>query len=135
MKLAINFFLFFHSFSEFERNFDGDDWGTNGPGVITRVLQNVCHTKKPFEMSPENCRGMNVYPPSSFYAIPWQKWHWFFDSQYTKKALQVIKDSPVIHVWNKHSTKEKIRVGSSVAYGIAAEQHCPAVYGSCGKYF
>lgn len=29
---------------EFANNFHGDDWGYNGPGVITRALQKICNT-------------------------------------------------------------------------------------------
>lgn len=122
-------------YSDFERNFKGQEWGSNGPGVITRVLQNLCHTKNTKLMTRENCGGFLAYPPSSFYAIPWRNWRWFFDPKYTQKTLDMTKDAPVLHVWNKHSINEKIRVGSKVAYGIVAEKNCPTVYGSCGKYF
>lgn len=86
-------------------------------------------------MTREHCRGFKVYPPSGFYAIPWQNWHWFFDLNLSERALDMTKDSIAIHVWNKHSFKERVKVGSRVAYGIVAEKHCPRVYLSAGKYF
>lgn len=127
--------ILFSFISEFERTFNGEDWGSNGPGVITRVLQSVCHTNVVDSMDLKHCRGFQVYPPSSFYAIPWPRWRWFFDPKETLKTLEMTKNSPVIHVWNKHSIKEKIRVGSKVAYGIVAQHNCPAVYSTCGEYF
>lgn len=30
---------------DMKTNFRGDIWGNNGPGVITRTLQNICSTK------------------------------------------------------------------------------------------
>lgn len=30
---------------DLRKNFRGDNWGNNGPGVITRVLQKLCGTK------------------------------------------------------------------------------------------
>lgn len=86
-------------------------------------------------MTREHCHGFKVYPPSGFYAIPWQNWHWFFDLNLSERTLDMTKDSIAIHVWNKHSIKERVKVGSRVAYGIAAERYCPKVYQSCGKYF
>lgn len=86
-------------------------------------------------MSNERCNGFRVYPPNEFYAIPWRNWSWFFEQNYTKQTLSMTKDSLAIHVWNKHSIKKKLKVGSKVAYGIIAEKHCPNVYKSCGKYF
>lgn len=122
-------------FSEFQHTFDGSDWGNNGPGVITRVLQNICQTKSPKMMTRDHCRGFKVYPPSGFYAIPWQNWRWFFDINLTERALNMTKDSIIVHVWNKHSIKERIKVGSKTAYGLIAEKYCPLVYRSSGKYF
>lgn len=29
---------------DFAENYRGDDWGYNGPGVITRALQKMCNT-------------------------------------------------------------------------------------------
>lgn len=31
---------------ELSSSFSGSDWGANGPGVITRVLQRICQVKK-----------------------------------------------------------------------------------------
>lgn len=28
---------------DFANNYQGNDWGYNGPGVITRALQKICH--------------------------------------------------------------------------------------------
>lgn len=120
---------------EFYQNFDGNDWGNNGPGVITRVLQSICHVTKPPEMSKDDCLGFKVYPPTGFYAVPWPKWQMFFDPKKLNKTLEMTKESIVIHVWNKHSIKRKLKVGSKVAYGLIAEKNCPKVYRSCGDYF
>lgn len=122
-------------YSDFQRNFNGDDWGTNGPGVITRVLQQLCGTKTPELMTRERCGGFKAYPPGEFYAVPWPNWDWFFDPTKTNETLELTKNSQVVHVWNKHSIKKKVKVGSSVAYGLIAEKHCPNVYKASGDYF
>jgi hypothetical protein len=43
-------------------NYRGDDWGNNGPGVITRILKNRCYTTTPVKMSAATCKGKRYYP-------------------------------------------------------------------------
>lgn len=124
-----------HIFSDFMNNFNGRDWGNNGPGVITRVLHQICKTKSTKHMTREQCGGFKAYPPNEFYAVQWRHWQHFFDQKYTNATLELTKDSLVIHVWNKKSINEKVKVGSNAAYGIVASRHCPKVYQSCGEYF
>lgn len=117
------------------QNYNGFDWGNNGPGVVTRVLQRICSTTNTFKMDRNRCFGFNVYPPSAFYAIPWRQHSKFFNESQTNEVMDALKDSFVAHVWNKHSHKIQLEVGSKAAYAKLAETHCPKVYSSCGKYF
>ncbi|XP_035911245.1 lactosylceramide 4-alpha-galactosyltransferase-like [Anopheles stephensi] len=116
-------------------NFNGKDWGNNGPGVITRVLQKYCHTRSTVHMTRERCRHFTVYPISSFYAIGYEDFKQFFEEQYLEQALLTLNQSIVVHVWNKFSKSHPVQVGSRVAYGVLAERHCPKVYRSCGTVF
>lgn len=131
-----SYFLFFFKLNrEFFENFNANDWGNNGPGVITRVLKTICHVNKPPEMTPENCLGFKVYPPNGFYAVPWPMWSMFFDVDKYNKTMEMTKDSIAIHVWNKHSKQRKLKVGTKAAYGVIAEKNCPKVYLSTNDYF
>lgn len=120
---------------DFIENFRGDVFINNGPGVITRVLQKICKTEIPSEMTSDRCDGFRVYQPSEFYAVSWEAWHNYFNRDSTKSTLAMTKDSLAVHVWNKLSKDETIEVGSNVAYGIIAEKNCPRVYRASGKYF
>lgn len=117
------------------QNFNGFDWGNNGPGVITRVLQSICLTTRADKMTRDRCYGFNVYPPSAFYAIPWRQYQAFFNESAAHHTLQRLADSFIAHVWNKHSHKLKLKVGSTAAYAQLAATHCPKVFSSCGDYF
>lgn len=86
-------------------------------------------------MTPQRCHQFNVLPVSSFYAINWRNWRQFFDEKYTRNVMKLIENSIAVHVWNKNSHGELLRVGANVAYGLLAEQYCPKVYQSCGEYF
>ena len=41
--------------------FDGQDWGANGPKLVTKVMQDICSTDNLSEMTPEKCLGIKVY--------------------------------------------------------------------------
>ncbi|XP_034474390.1 lactosylceramide 4-alpha-galactosyltransferase-like [Drosophila innubila] len=120
---------------EFQRNFDGSDWGHNGPGVITRVAQRICATKNITMMLKDRkrCLGFQVFERNAFYAVPWVNWRHFFEPQFLKETLEKTKDSFLIHVWNKHSYQHPVTVDS--AYGKIAAQNCPRSYAAAGKYF
>ncbi|XP_555205.2 lactosylceramide 4-alpha-galactosyltransferase [Anopheles gambiae] len=116
-------------------NFNGNDWVNNGPGVITRVLQEHCRTQSIAEMTRHCSRHFTVYPSSVFYAIEYWNYELLFEEQCLEEALVAFNRSIVVHLWNKLSKDSPVRVGSRVAYGVLAERHCPKVYGSCGPVF
>lgn len=122
-------------YREFMDSFDGNDWGNNGPGVITRVLQKMCQADETSKMSEQHCLGFKVYPPSAFYPIRWADWKFYFNPARLDDALAKTNKSIAIHVWNNHSSKEKYRVGTLAAYGVIADQMCPKAYRSTGAYF
>lgn len=51
-------------------NFDGSDWGNNGPGVLTRTLHKICGTKKVMDMISKNvCKNFHVLDIAKCYSI------------------------------------------------------------------
>ncbi|XP_058824632.1 lactosylceramide 4-alpha-galactosyltransferase [Topomyia yanbarensis] len=116
-------------------NFNGQSWGNNGPGVITRVFKRVCSTNAPLLMTRERCRHFTVFPPEAFYAINFEDYLQFFEERWLDQALTALNRSVVAHVWNKFSRDHKVRVGSQVAYGVLAERYCPRVYQASGEFF
>ncbi|XP_046735357.1 lactosylceramide 4-alpha-galactosyltransferase-like [Diprion similis] len=120
---------------DLKTNFRGDKWGNNGPGVITRSLQKLCATKYARDMTTDRCHGFNVYPPSTFYPIYYEKWKRYFEETDRNATFKLLEDSLLIHVWNNLSKNEKIVVGSQAPYALIAQKHCPKVYNNCGKVF
>ncbi|EDW29195.1 GL19577 [Drosophila persimilis] len=122
---------------DFQHNFAGKDWGNNGPGVITRVAQQICGTKDITLMQEDSkrCLGFKVYGRGAFYAVPWKQWRDFFEPEKLEETMGRTKDSYVVHVWNKHSNQLPIKVGSNNAYAKYAEQNCPRAYRAAGEYF
>lgn len=77
-----------------------------------------------------------VFPEEEFYIIPWDYWAWFFDGKYTKIALNMIKRSSVIHVWNALSHNATIKKSDpETVYGAMAKKHCKHSYAASGEYF
>lgn len=120
---------------DLKRKFKGNIWGNNGPGVITRMLKNLCNTKYARDMTPARCNGFKVFPPSAFYPINYKNWTKYFESEDLDKTMECLKNSKAIHVWNKFSHERRIKVGSQVPYSIIAEKYCPKVYKNCGEFF
>lgn len=115
--------------------FNGWNWGYNGPGLIRRVLQRLCHVEFSVNMTLERCHDFTVYPMETFYPYAWKDWKKYFDPQATAEVLRTINNSHTIHVWNDVSKKLMLKVGSSSAYSVIASQKCPQSYRASGEYF
>ena len=106
--------------------FDGRDWGANGPKAITNVMYDLCKVKDAKLMSPEKCLGIQVFPPSYFYKIPWRKWNDIFDSSKTLEVIQSLKESYVLHTWGRFSSNFEIDSNAKKsAFLNITEMNCP----------
>ncbi|XP_053970922.1 lactosylceramide 4-alpha-galactosyltransferase-like [Hylaeus volcanicus] len=120
---------------DFKTNFRGYDWGNNGPGVITRTLQNICSTKYARDMTTARCHGFKVFPPTAFYPIHYKNWKMYFETKDKNATMKMLERAMAIHVWNKLSKSEEVRVNSDVPYAVIARRHCPIVFNNCGTVF
>ncbi|CAB3368006.1 Hypothetical predicted protein [Cloeon dipterum] len=121
---------------EIRDHFRGDDWGANGPGVITRTVQKLCGTENTQEMTFDRCKGrFQVMPPLDFYPIPWRQWRLYFNISSSNDTMRRLSKSRAIHVWNKFSAATPVQVGSRQPYGLLAAKFCPRVYAGCGATF
>ncbi|KAG4074488.1 hypothetical protein HA402_015777 [Bradysia odoriphaga] len=121
--------------NEFQNGFDGDDWGNNGPGVITRVLQRFCHTYNTVWMTRTRCKGFTVFPMNKVYAIDFNYWRLFFEEYFSERAMDLTENSIIVHVWNKLSSTKRLPIGSKAAYTLLAAKYCPKVFQSSGDFF
>ncbi|KAF7405093.1 hypothetical protein HZH66_003999 [Vespula vulgaris] len=120
---------------DLKKNFRGNDWGNNGPGVITRILQKICSTKYTRDMSVSRCHGFKVFPPSAFYPIHYKKWKKYFEKEKSNSTMEILKQARAIHVWNNLSKSTKIHVNSNVPYIVIARKYCPKVFSNCNDTF
>ncbi|XP_018313109.1 uncharacterized protein [Mycetomoellerius zeteki] len=118
---------------DLKKNFRGDVWGNNGPGVITRTLQKLCATTYAGDMTTNRCHGFVVYPPSVFYPIHYKNWKKYFEIKDSNVTLKILNKAKAIHVWNNLSKAEKVRVNSNVPYAVIARNYCPRVFNNCDE--
>ena len=128
-------------------NFNGNDWvrnffklltaeyfieillqGNNGPGVITRVLQQLCGSKNVSKMiAMKQCKTFKVLPIETCYSIRWPEHIKFFKEEFLNETMSRLNDSLIAHVWNKHSARSLLTNEANVAYIHLAKKYCPKV--------
>lgn len=127
---------------DLQKNFDGHNWSTNGPGVITRLLLDLCGIKNRTKntnllnlMVNKDCGGLTVFPPTAFYPIPYTSWYWYFNEYKLQSMIFNTKQSYAIHIWNKLSEHTKIPLNSDLPYLYYANKYCPKVVAECRDIF
>ncbi|SPP73623.1 lactosylceramide 4-alpha-galactosyltransferase-like [Drosophila guanche] len=122
---------------DFQLNFNGYEWGYNGPWVITRVVKEICGTDKIPKMlhNTNRCKGFKVYDQGAFFAVPGVHWRDFLEPDKLEQTMALTKSSYLVHVWNRNSKNATIKVATPCAYLKMAEQNCPRVFHAAGEYF
>ncbi|XP_065165048.1 lactosylceramide 4-alpha-galactosyltransferase-like [Atheta coriaria] len=121
--------------ADLKQHFSAHEWGNNGPMIVTRLLRQLCKVELSKDMMNRTCDEFHVYPPFMFYPVPWVDWKLYFDRESVPKVFRMIKDSHVLHVWNKHSAGNKVPVGEATAYTTFARKFCPKVFEQVDQYF
>ncbi|XP_070502772.1 lactosylceramide 4-alpha-galactosyltransferase-like [Chironomus tepperi] len=110
-------------------NYNADEWGTNGPIVITKILRDICKTESIKEMVlMENCDGFHVLPRKICYPIPWSKWKGIFNENRADKMMKLINESMTLHLWNNLSKRKRIDFGEDNLFNRIAKEKCPNVF-------
>ncbi|KAH8409418.1 hypothetical protein KR222_003392, partial [Zaprionus bogoriensis] len=122
---------------EFQRNFNGKLYLSNGPELMTRVVGGICGAIAVREMldDPKRCRGLQVFNSTAFFPVHWRNWTQFFEPKLLDQTMARTKDSYMIHLWNKVSYRRSFKVGTNYAYGKYAQQHCPKTFAAAGECF
>ena len=71
--------------------FDGGDWGSNGPLLVSRVLMRICHVGSVEDLRPEKCLGVATLPTANFYPVPWRSWKRLFEPKLTEEVLKEVE--------------------------------------------
>lgn len=108
------------------KNFDGSQWGQNGPEVLTRVLKNLCGFS--YGKFTKYCDSFTLLPSEKCYAIKYQNWKDFFEVGSVSKVMKMTEDSYYVHLWNKFSHNKIVKIDADTALNRLSKRHCPGVY-------
>jgi len=122
-------------------NFDGNEWGANGPLAITQVLFDLCSSgngsgggdddqvvTSSADMTPEKCLGVSVLEQSAFYAIPFWEWSDVFDENKTDQVMARLNQSIALHMWGRFSSAAANQNSINSAFDVIASHSCPVSY-------
>ncbi|KAJ4831331.1 hypothetical protein Tsubulata_033710 [Turnera subulata] len=105
---------------EFATTFNGNNWGHNGPKLISRVIQRI-GTRPGYDFE--------VLPPKAFYPVDWIKIRKLFkkpangaELRWVENMLLELNDSYALHLWNKRS-RELVIEDDSVMDRLISK-HC-----------
>lgn len=115
---------------ELKKNFDPNNWSTNGPILVTKTLMRLCQIRP-----DKSCDYFTAYPVPVFYPIYYTEWSLFFKEAYTDFVMNKLNRTYVVHLWNKMSRDCVVSVGSRQAYAVLAQRYCPKAYFNCGTKF
>ena len=110
--------------------FDGQNWGANGPLALTKVMNDVCQVDSADKMAPEKCLGVKIYPPEVFYKIPFRQWKDIFDESKAVQVADLLRDSIILHTWGRFSMNEPVVKDEhhQSAFLKIARMNCPVVF-------
>ncbi|XP_075227809.1 lactosylceramide 4-alpha-galactosyltransferase-like [Lycorma delicatula] len=115
--------------------FDGKDWSSNGPILLTNALLEFCQVSEVVQVMKSRCNGFHLYPPSVFYPVHFSDWESFLDEGESQRIMKQIENSTIVHMWNRLSHDGYVSHGSNQAFSILADKYCPRVYQEVGPNF
>ncbi|XP_053607714.1 lactosylceramide 4-alpha-galactosyltransferase-like [Plodia interpunctella] len=112
----------------FVDEFNLTDYVNNGPGVITRVLNELCETDLP---EPGSCLGFKIYPRGTFSPIPYHRAAKYFQAF----VISELKSRNIFgyHMFNYVS--KNIRIEEHSFYANLAKEYCPTIYNEFSHEF
>lgn len=117
-------------------NFDGENFASNGPVLITNCLQGLCQTDNVtvMETMPQ-CKGFHVMKRNYCYSIPYYWWRMLFSEETVEYTMEQVVDSIVVHFWNNLSVGTKLDIKSKAPYVQLARKYCPKVFKTLVDFF
>lgn len=120
---------------EVNNTFDGYMWSFNGPLLITRVLQRVCHTNSVDNMTTDACSGFQVLPRELFAPVGWQLHQAYFTEENWQETMKCVKEGYAAHIFNHMSSELQVMKASNAPYALLAKEYCPDMFYSSGSCF
>lgn len=118
------------------KNFDGENFASNGPVMITDVLKGLCAVENVTQMvMKSDCNGFHVLPSDNCYSVPYNWWEDLMTEDNADQVMSRINDSIVVHFWNNLSHGKLVSVTSQAPYAQLARKFCPKVIKNVAEFF
>ncbi|KAM3932745.1 alpha-1,4-N-acetylglucosaminyltransferase-like [Leptodactylus fuscus] len=115
----------------FVQNYTDYEWGHQGPGLFTRVLNKYCGVLNFTSMDHLKCANVSYFHPERFYPIQYRSWEKYFE---VWKDLPTFNNSYAHHLWNNMNREGKLMmVGSNTLVEHLYQKYCPSTYSSILK--
>ncbi|XP_067143904.1 lactosylceramide 4-alpha-galactosyltransferase-like [Centruroides vittatus] len=120
--------LLYNCMKNLSEEYKRDCFACVGPLFFTKHFLSYCRGKSvEYVEEKENC-DITILQPITVFPVPYNNWKYYFISSNTINVLRKMKNSYMIHVWNKFSFGRKLYIGSGSSYEIAIAQNCPHAY-------
>lgn len=116
------------NFREVVNSYDSSDWIANGPTLLTKSIKKFCNVSS--LKGIYECKNFNILSMDLCFPVRWEEWYKLFKESYANEAMEKIKKSYFVHLWNSTSKGRKIGKFNDAALNRIAAQYCPNVYES-----
>ncbi|KAK3895514.1 hypothetical protein Pcinc_000753 [Petrolisthes cinctipes] len=107
-------------------------WGSIGPQAVTRVIKSECKNDTKLDITkdgkPQTCNNITIYPSQFFSPVYYNNFKAYISDGGGKNFEKDLKNTFLIHFWNKMSKDAVVKAGSSSIYDMAARKSCPVTY-------
>ncbi|XP_043557632.1 alpha-1,4-N-acetylglucosaminyltransferase-like [Chiloscyllium plagiosum] len=127
-----------HSFiesclSDFVEDYNGADWGHQGPKLMTRILKKWCGTDDLDDFLNKKCKGILYLSSNWFYPVPYTNWQRFFEEGTWNENSEEIRNEFTktrgVHIWNFLSGRHRAHIkGSRSIIEYLFSEFCPSTY-------
>ncbi|XP_060691018.1 lactosylceramide 4-alpha-galactosyltransferase-like isoform X2 [Hemiscyllium ocellatum] len=127
-----------HSFIEsclrdFVEDYNGADWGHQGPKLMTRILKKWCGTDNLDDFLNKKCKGILYLSGNWFYPVPYTNWQRFFEEGTWNENSEEIRNEFTktrgVHIWNFLSGRHRAPIkGSRSIIEYLFSEFCPSTY-------
>ncbi|GIY40365.1 alpha-1,4-N-acetylglucosaminyltransferase [Caerostris extrusa] len=116
------------------RSYRPHEFASNGPVLFNRNFRELCAVDNVEELHILGAPcGVGVLAKEEAYPVSYKKWEEYFEAR-PSPDNSLIRDSFIIHVWNKLSSGGKMVVGQNSLYEEAMRYHCPSVYQQVSEF-
>jgi lactosylceramide 4-alpha-galactosyltransferase len=118
-------------------NYDGNNWGQNGPKLVTRVLNGQCNNMFKKITDTTQCTPLNltVFPSRLGYPIHWSQINLLFDPNKMESTLKAVENSHFVHISSSITKTYNVRKDFKSPFIIISQRACPITYGIADNYF